>query len=123
MRVLVIDDEAHIRSLVSYNLELCNNIVFVASNGLKGLEIAKKEELDLILLDIMMPVMNGFNTLSRLKNDGKTKNLPVIMLTSKSQLKDVEKAFKYGADNYITKPFPAQDLYNLIQMKMNKCST
>ncbi len=120
MKILIIDDDEDIRKLVSYHLSLSQHEVLAAANGKEGLEIAINEKLDLILLDIMMPEMDGFEVCIRLKKDRKTKSIPVFMLTSKTRIGDVESAFKVGADNYITKPFNAKDLDNIIKRKYRK---
>jgi len=120
MKILIIDDDEDIRKLVSYHLSLSRHEILAAENGKEGLEIAVKQKPDLILLDIMMPEMDGLEVCISLKKDRKTKSIPVFMLTSKSRMGDVESAFKVGADNYITKPFDAKDLNNIIKRKYRK---
>ena len=109
-KVLVVDDEADIVSTVKYRLEFCEFEVITASNGKEGLEKAANEKPDIILLDISMPVMNGHETLERLKNSPELKDIPVIMFTAFSDAKDVAKAVELGVTDYVTKPFDYTDL-------------
>ncbi len=119
MKILVVDDEDNIRRLISYNLTMDGHQIILANNGKECLEKVK-EKPDLILLDVMMPEMNGLETCLRLKNDPQTKLIPVFMLTAKSQLNNVEKAFKAGANDYITKPFDPVNLNEQVLLKYKK---
>lgn len=118
MRVLVVDDDQNIRRLVSFNLKADGHEVILATNGKEGLEAAQREQPDLILLDIMMPIMNGYETCSALKTDPETKEIPVFMLSAKGQMTDLDEAFAVGADNYITKPFDVEKLNKTIMFKL-----
>lgn len=109
-RVLVVDDEVDIVSTVKYRLEFCEFEVITATNGKEGLEKAATEKPDIILLDISMPIMNGHETLERLKNSPELKDIPVIMFTAFSDAKDVTKAVELGVTDYVTKPFDYTDL-------------
>ena len=120
MRILIIDDDENIRRLVSFNLSLDGHEIIMAENGKKGFKTAKSEMPDLILLDVMMPVMDGIETCKKLKSDPQTKNIPVFMLSAKGQMKDLDEAFDAGADNYITKPFDVEKLNDTIQFKLSK---
>lgn len=102
--VLHVDDDREIREIVAVSLIRLDLDVMLAHDGPSGLEMAQRERPDLILLDIRMPGMDGFEVCHSLKNDGKTKAIPVVMLTAMGQVKDVEKAIAYGADAYIQKP-------------------
>lgn len=104
-KILVIDDEPEIILAIQIRLKQANYEVVSAYDGKDGIEKAAKEKPDLILLDILMPEMNGFQTLQKLKEDTQTMSIPVIMLTAKSQLDDVTKATNLGAEDYIVKPF------------------
>ncbi len=119
--LLVIEDEEHIRKIIEYNLKLDGFEVFMASNGREGLIIAREKKPDVILLDWMMPEMNGLEVLSELKHDKKTEHIPVFMLTAKGMLGDIDRAFDVGADDYITKPFDPINLGKNIKKKMEKC--
>ena len=116
--VLCIDDERNIRILVEYNLRLDGFTVYVASNGESGLKQAQSRKPDLILLDIMMPGMDGLQVLAALKQNEKTRSIPVFMLTAKNLIGDMERAFAIGADDYITKPFQAEELSETIRRKL-----
>jgi len=118
MKILVVDDEAYIRQLLSYNLKLDGHDVILAENGLNALEKVK-EKPELILLDVMMPEMDGLETCAKLKGNPDTREIPIFMLTAKSQMRDIEDAFKIGADDYLTKPFDPLDLNNRILSKIN----
>jgi len=119
-KVVFIDDEENIRRLVGYNLQLDGFNVLLAEDGKTGLDLVRKEKPRLVLLDIMMPGMDGLEVLSALKNDKTTKDIIVFMLTVKGMMRDVERAFSIGADNYITKPFDPENLGHIIKKKLKK---
>lgn len=104
-RILVVDDEAELIKAIQIRLTASGYEVLNACDGPEGLKLAQKEKPDLILLDVLMPNMDGFQTLEKLKEDNQTKPIPVIMLTAKSQLEDVTKATNLGAEDYVVKPF------------------
>jgi two-component system phosphate regulon response regulator PhoB len=120
--VLVVEDEAHIRRVLEYNLKLDGFEVYLAEDGAAGLKLATEKQPDVILLDWLMPVMNGLQVLKKLKNDSYTENIPVFMLTAKGMLNDVTQALDIGADDYITKPFNPTQLGKTIREKLEKCS-
>lgn len=109
-RILAADDDPLSIKLLNFRLRSVGHEVISAVNGGEALEIATREKPDLVLLDIMMPVMNGFQVLRKLKSQEETKNIPVIMLTSKVQEKDVVFGIETGAEDYITKPFSFAEL-------------
>ncbi len=109
-KILVVDDEEDILNLLSYNLEKAGFLVVTAEDGPEALELAVKEVPDLILLDIMLPNMEGTEVLKRLKADASTEGTPVIMLTAKGEEIDRIVGFELGADDYITKPFSPREL-------------
>lgn len=114
-RILVVDDERHIVRLVQVNLERQGYEVVTAYDGVECLEKAKADKPDLIVLDIMMPRMDGFEALQRLKTDSETNHIPVIMLTARAQDRDVLQGYQYGADLYLTKPFSPLELISLVK--------
>ncbi len=118
MKILVVDDDQNIRRLLSFNLTAANHEVIIAVNGKDGLQKAVSHKPDLILLDIMMPEMNGYDTCKMLKKTEETKNIPVFMLSAKSQMMDLDDAFDAGADDYITKPFDVEKLEYSINYKL-----
>ena len=109
-KVLIIDDEKDILELVSIILSESDISVYRAEDGLSGLEIAREEKPDLILLDIMMPEIDGWEVLKMLKVDEETKDIPVAMLTCKTETRDKVLGIQEGAIDYITKPFAPDGL-------------
>jgi two-component system alkaline phosphatase synthesis response regulator PhoP len=120
--LLVVEDEAHIRRVLEYNLKLDGFQVYLAEDGAAGLKLAREKKPDVILLDWLMPEMNGLRVLEELKNDSSTQNIPVFMLTAKGMLNDVTQALDMGADDYITKPFDPIQLGKTIKEKLEKCA-
>ena len=118
--ILVVDDDSEFQELIEYNLRLAGFEVFQAMNGPDGLEIARKEKLEVILLDTTMPEMDGLEVLSELKHDDRTEKIPVFMLTGKTMVGDIERAFEVGADDYITKPVKLMELGKIIKAKLKK---
>ena len=116
--ILVVEDEEHIRNILEYNLKLNGFEVYLAENGRTGLEHARQKKLELILLDWMMPEMNGLEVLSELKNDKRTEHIPVFMLTAKAMTDDLAQALQLGADDYIAKPFDPVTLGQIIRQKL-----
>ena len=104
-KILVIEDEHDIRELISYNLEKEGYHVMKAATGGSGYESAVKTSPDLILLDIMLPDIDGLEVCRKIKREESTKDIPVIMLTAKSEDSDVISGLELGAEDYITKPF------------------
>lgn len=119
-RILVVDDESDIVEALRIMLEANNYEVLVAYDGLEALKKARQELPDLIILDLMLPQMNGYKVCRRLKYDLKYKHIPIIMLTVKSQLKDMEMGFASEADDYVTKPFDPQDLLDRIKEQLGE---
>lgn len=113
-KILVVDDEPHIQKLIALRLKVNRFQVFTAGNGVEGLEIAKREKPDLILLDIMMPKMNGYEFLQKLKTMPSVRIIPIIMFTAKASQEDVDRAIALGAIDYVIKPFDADRLLSKI---------
>ena len=109
-KVLIVEDEANIRQLVKYNLEKESFQVLEAEDGLLGLRLAKAEKPDLVLLDLMLPQMDGLEVCRSLKGNPATAALPIIMLTAKSEEIDKVIGLELGADDYMTKPFSPREL-------------
>jgi diguanylate cyclase (GGDEF)-like protein len=109
-RILVVDDDPDILQYVKMNLELEGFEAQTASNGVEALEIATKNPPALVLMDVMMPGMDGLTTLRHLRNDPTTSSVPVVMLTARALAKDRVKGLDLGADDYITKPFAVEEL-------------
>ena len=104
-RILVVDDEARVREMLEFRLRLFGYEVLTAANGSEALDVAASEKPDLVLLDVMMPELDGFQVCSRLKQNEAAKNIPVVMLTAKAEAKDVTRAFNSGAEDYVVKPY------------------
>ncbi|MEK7396768.1 MAG: response regulator [Candidatus Poribacteria bacterium] len=113
-KILIIDDESDITETLSYMLQARNFDVVTANSGQEGLDKVKRDRPDLILLDIMMPEMDGYKVCNKLKQDKDTKNLPVIMLTAKGEADSVIKYYNSGANDYILKPFSLSTLISRI---------
>ncbi len=115
LKVLVCDDERHIVRLIQVNLERQGYIVVTAFDGKEGLEKIRSEKPNLVVLDVMMPYMDGFEVLKTIRREPETESLPVIMLTAKAQDKDVFEGYHYGADMYLTKPFNPMELVTFVK--------
>lgn len=114
-RILAVDDEKHIVRLIQFNLERAGYEVLTANDGVQALDIISREHVDLVVLDWMMPQLNGMETLKRLKANPATAEIPVIMLTAKSQDADVFKGWQSGVDCYLTKPFNPMELLTFVK--------
>lgn len=119
-KILVIEDNEEVRENTSEILELSNYKVFTADNGKTGVEIALKEKPDLIVCDIMMPVLDGYAVLHLLGKHDETSGIPFIFLTAKSDKADFRKGMESGADDYLTKPFDGTELLNAIKTRLQK---
>src|SRR5437764_10596678 len=108
--VLVVDDDPVILQLLQVNFELEGFGVITAMDGESGLAMAKTERPDVVLSDIMMPRMDGLELVTALRADPTTADLPVILLTAKAQIGDVERGLELGANDYVTKPFDPIEL-------------
>ncbi len=104
-KILIVDDEEDIRELISFNLSAIGFQTIEAENGKDAIKLAQSSNVDLILLDLMLPIIDGLEVCRILKKDNKTANIPIIMLTAKSEESDVLIGLELGADDYITKPF------------------
>jgi CheY-like chemotaxis protein len=116
--VLVTDDDEDVRTLCQLQLELAGFRVSQAANGQEALDRARSDRPDLILLDVMMPVMDGWECLAELKRDGKLRDIPVFVVTGKDQQQDQERAFALGAEAFISKPFQGQVLIARIRERL-----
>ncbi|MBW1975980.1 MAG: response regulator transcription factor [Deltaproteobacteria bacterium] len=119
-RILVIEDETDILEVVRYNLAREGYKVRCARNGLDGLRVAQTELPDLIMLDLMLPEMDGLDICRSLKADRKTEDIPIIMLTAKTEETDIVLGLELGADDYITKPFSPRVLIARIKAVLRR---
>jgi DNA-binding response OmpR family regulator len=109
-RILAVDDEPHILKLISFSLSSHGFDVLEATDGLSAVAVAKREHPDLILLDVMMPALDGYEACRRIKADPATADIPVFMLTAKTQVAEQSTGKDAGALDYICKPFTPKDL-------------
>ena len=114
-RVLVIDDEGPIRLLCRVNLEAAGMEVSEAQDGPSGVEAARAERPDVILLDVMMPGMDGWEVFGELLKDDQTAKIPIVFLTARAELRDQARGLELGGVDYVTKPFNPLDLAPLVE--------
>jgi DNA-binding response OmpR family regulator len=114
-KILVTDDEMPVVQIIKTNLELEGYEVLTASNGEEALQQVEAEKPDLIILDVMMPKMDGWEVLSRLKSNPATEDIPVVMLTALSQIEDMDRGARLGNDCYLTKPFEPEELLAVVK--------
>lgn len=108
--ILVAEDQQHIRSLIEYKLKNSGYNVICVEDGNAALKKAQELKPNLIMLDVMMPLMTGFEVLAALKQDDATKNIPILLVTAQSKEEEVLKGLELGAEDYITKPFSPNEL-------------
>ena len=109
-KILVIDDDLAINELIKINLELAGYKVMTAFDGNKGYALAKQENPDLIVLDVMMPDVDGYTVAKRIRENDDTKDIPILMLTALNMLQNKVQGFNIGVDDYLVKPFEMEEL-------------
>jgi diguanylate cyclase (GGDEF)-like protein len=121
-RVLVVDDDRNLRKIISTNLELAGYAVVTASDGRDALEKIEQDVPDLLLLDLMMPFMDGYEVAQRVRShpNPSIANVPIIILTAKGETEDKLRGFEAGADDYITKPFGPRELLARVRAKIRR---
>jgi two-component system alkaline phosphatase synthesis response regulator PhoP len=119
-KILIVDDEADLVETVRFPLEMEGYHVLVSYNGEDALNQARKEKPDLILLDLMLPKLDGYRVCRLLKFDDRYKHIPILMLTAKTQEKDKILGMETGANEYITKPFEMDFLLNKVKAYLSK---
>ena len=119
-KVLVVDDDTRILRLMEAMLVAAGYSVILAENGSKAITVANLSSPDIILLDVMMPGMDGFQVASRLQANKQTKNIPIVMVTALSEVKDRVKALESGADDFLTKPVDKQELLTRVKTLVEK---
>lgn len=120
--ILIIEDEVDIADLVAFNLKRNDFDVSVANDGLQGLVSARKMLPDLIILDLMMPGMDGIQLFKELRREAETRKIPVIMLTARGQTEDKIQGLELGADDYMTKPFSPKELMLRVKNLLKRSS-
>lgn len=121
-KILLIEDNKDIRENTAEILELANYKVFIAENGKIGVEIALKEKPDLIICDIMMPVLDGYGVFHLVHKNPEIRDTPFIFLSAKTERSDIRKGMSMGADDYITKPFEGAELLEAVEGRLKKAS-
>lgn len=119
-RILVVEDEESLLKLETILLTIKGFEVVGALTGGKALNILNHEKIDLVLLDIMLPDIDGFEVCGRIKNDQRTANIPVVILTAKKSPEDLERGKKCGSDAYLTKPFKSAMIIDVIENLLRK---
>lgn len=119
-KILVVDDHQEMVDLIQESFKLRGYDVLGASNGQEALAKVYQEKPDLILLDIMMPMIDGYEICKTLKNNDETKHIPVILITVKGNESDIEKGFEVRADGYVVKPFDPKELTEFAEKFLSK---
>lgn len=109
-KILVVDDDLAILELIKINLQLIGHDVICAEDGIKGFALVKQEAPDLVILDVMMPKVDGFTVANRIRNNEGSEDTPILMLTALGMLQDKTKGFDAGVDDYLVKPFEIDEL-------------
>lgn len=122
-KILVIDDEEHILELMKFNLENKGYKVITATNGIDALKLAKTEVPQLVLLDLMLPGMDGYDVCKEIRKDNAISHMPIIMITAKSEELDKILGLELGADDYMTKPFSIRELLARVKAILRRTST
>ncbi|WP_296384247.1 response regulator [Winogradskyella sp.] len=118
-KILIVDDEPNIVMSLEYTFKKQDFEVYIARDGNEALEILKHQVPDVILLDIMMPNVDGYQTLTHIKKTDSLKHTKVVFLTAKNKASDIEKGLKLGADKYLTKPFSVKKIVSEILELLN----
>jgi diguanylate cyclase (GGDEF)-like protein len=119
-RILVVDDDRNLRKIIQTNLELAGYDVTTASNGDEAMRVLDAMQPDLVVLDVMMPLMDGYEVARRIRRHPSNTTVPIIMLTAKSEVEDKLAGFDAGADDYMTKPFGPQELLARVKAKIRR---
>ena len=126
-KILVVDDDKKSRYLVSFLLEKESFEVIMATNGLEGIEAARKQQVDLIIMDVKMPKMDGYETTKRIRRLKKYKSIPIIALTSYAVMEDKEKVMKAGCTGYMSKPITpeifTEEIKKFLEVKHEKSNS
>ena len=119
-KILIADDEPHVRKLLERYLSHHGYVVGLAADGLEALELVRQQTPDLVITDVNMPNMNGFELLAEVKKDEGLKHIPVLMVTAEARKEDIVRAAQDGAAGYIVKPFTKATLEEKVQKIMQK---
>jgi DNA-binding response OmpR family regulator len=116
--ILVVDDENNIRKSIEFCLEQAGYSIITSQDGLTGMQLALESKPDLILLDLVLPKMNGNLVCEALKSEESTSSIPIIIMSAKAEEEDIEKARMHGADDYLVKPFTPNELRKKVKEKL-----
>lgn len=119
-RILVAEDERDIRELIAFTLRFAGFDVVLATNGAEAVEMAEASPPDLIILDVRMPKMSGYEACRRLKENPRTSSVPVVFLSAKGQESEIQQGLASGADEYILKPFAPDELIQQVRDILNR---
>ncbi|MCS6963456.1 response regulator transcription factor [Thermoflexus sp.] len=122
-RILIAEDERDIRELITFTLEFGGFQVIAAANGQEAVELARQHRPDLIILDVRMPKMTGYEACRILKSQEETRAIPVVFLSAKGQEAEIRQGMEAGADAYILKPFAPDELIQQVQMILDRHNT
>ena len=122
-KIMLADDEQHVRDMIAFRLRSAGHQVVAARDGGEALQLATAEKPDLIILDVMMPVLDGFEVLRRLKADPALQAIPVIILSAKGREQDVMAGIRGGAIDYVVKPFSLKELTARVELALRKHET
>lgn len=114
-KILIVDDEPYILNILDFSLDAEGYRVLQASDGEEAMRMAQEQAPDLVIMDVMMPRQDGFETCRRLKEDMRTSDIPVVLLTARNSREDRTRGEEVRADGYITKPFSPQRLLDTVQ--------
>jgi CheY-like chemotaxis protein len=119
-RILVAEDEKDIRELITFTLRFAGLDVLIATNGVEAIEVAEAEKPDLVILDVRMPKMSGYEACRRLKENPRTAELPIVFLSAKGQDSEIQQGLASGAEEYILKPFAPDELIQQVRDILNR---
>jgi DNA-binding response OmpR family regulator len=119
-KILIAEDERDIRDLIAFTLRFAGYEVITASNGEEALEMAPKVNPDLILMDVRMPRMTGYEACKLMKADPDLKNIPIVFLTARGQESEIQQGLEAGAEEYLLKPFAPDQLTNRVKAILDK---
>ncbi len=114
-KILIVDDEAEIQRFIQSSLRMQGYVTLLANNGNEALALIASEQPDVVIMDVMMPIMDGFSALQLIRSNSDTAQLPVIMLTALDKEDSVSKGWREGADLYLAKPFEVADLARCLE--------
>jgi DNA-binding response OmpR family regulator len=119
-KILVVEDEPDIRGLISFSLKYAGFAVIEALNGEEALVMAEAEDPDLVLLDVRMPKLNGYEVCKVLKSQDATKEIPIVFISARGQEAEIKRGLELGAEEYILKPFAPDELYRRVQVILQR---